>query len=82
MNEQNVKGGLSIELADVKQLFGQTDQALADCKQLFGELCAFLNCNLERYLEVIQGQNESILGLGEKFPSLIRIVCKVGQKLT
>lgn len=77
---QNEVGGIN-DLAETKQVFGETDLPLAELKPLFGELCAFLYCNVERYLELIPGQSEDHLGAGEKFPSLVLVVSKVSTSL-
>ena len=72
LSQNEVDGNNDIE--DTRRTFGETDPELAELKQLFGELCAFLYCNVERYLELIPGQNEDQLGFGEKFPSIIQAV--------
>ena len=68
-------------MSTTKALFGEHDLVLGEVKNFFGELCAFLYCNMERYLDYNDWRIKGMMGMSEKFPSLQIVVQKVGQSL-
>ena len=69
------------KMSTTKALFGEHDLVLGEVKNFFGELCAFLYCNMERYLDYNHWRSKGIEGMSEKFPSLQLVVQKVGASL-